>query len=160
MAVVTTFSHKFLEEVVKGQHDVTTDTLKVILMDTTFAFDPDTHATYADCVGAGSGSGSGSAAGAGEIDSGNGYTTGGETLTTVAVSIDAVTDQVDITADNVTWTATGGAIAETGSAIVYNDDHANDTVVMCIDFGADYITAEDKLFQLNFSNGLAVVDNG
>lgn len=146
MAVVTTFSHKFFEEVVKGEHDVTTDTLKCILLDTTFAFDPDTHALYSNCS-------------ANEIANGNGYTTAGETLTTVAVSIDATANQVNIDADNITWTATGGAIPEVGAAVIYNDSHASKTVVMAIDFGAAYVTAEDKLFQLNFSNGLAVVDN-
>lgn len=158
MAVVTTFSHKFMAEVFKGQHDVTTDTLKVALMDSAFIFDPDIHATWADCGAEGSGSGSGSGGG-GEIAAGYGYTAGGETLTSVDVSIDPIADQVDITADNVTWTAAGGPIPETGSAVVYNDSHSSKTVVMGIDFGADYITAEDKLFQLNFSNGLGVVDN-
>ncbi len=157
MAVVTTFSHQFLEEVVKGEHDVTTDTLKCILLDANFAFDPDVHATYSDCV-AGSGSGAGLGTGV-EIDNGNGYTTGGKTLTTVTVSIDASADKVDIDADNITWTATGGAIPEVGAAVVYNDSHASKTVIMAIDFGANYVTAQDKLFQLNFSNGLAVVDN-
>lgn len=157
MAVVTTFSHQFLEEVVKGEHDVTTDTLKCILLDANFAFDPDVHATYSDCI-AGSGSGAGLGTGV-EIDNGNGYTTGGKTLTTVTVSIDASADQVDIDADNITWTATGGAIPEVGAAVVYNDSHASKTVIMAIDFGANYVTAQDKLFQLNFSNGLAVVDN-
>lgn len=157
MAVVTTFSHQFLEEVVKGEHDVTTDTLKCILLDANFAFDPDVHATYSDCV-AGSGSGGGLGTGV-EINDGNGYTTGGKTLTTVTVSIDASADKVDIDADNITWTATGGAIPEVGAAVVYNDSHASKTVIMAIDFGANYVTAQDKLFQLNFSNGLAVVDN-
>lgn len=157
MAVVTTFSHQFLEEVVKGEHDVTTDTLKCILLDANFAFDPDVHATYSDCV-AGSGSGEGLGTGV-EIDNGNGYTTGGKTLTTVTVSIDASADKVDIDADNITWTATGGAIPEVGAAVVYNNSHASKTVIMAIDFGANYVTAQDKLFQLNFSNGLAVVDN-
>lgn len=146
MAVITTFSHKFLEEVVKAQHDVTTHSLKIMLMNAAFAFDPDTHATYADCS-------------ASEIAGGFGYTAGGETLTTVAVAIDAVADQVDISADNVTWTAAAGSIPETGSAIVYNDTHATKTVVLGIDFGADYITTDGKLFQINFSNGLAVLDN-
>lgn len=146
MAVVTTFSHQFLMEVMKKEHDVSTDALKVALMDTTFAFDPDTHATWADCS-------------ANEITGGNGYTAGGETLLNVAVSIDATADQVDIAADNMTWTASGGPIAETGAAVVYNSTHASNTVVMCIDFGADYITADGRLFQLNFENGFAVVDN-
>ncbi len=153
MAVVATYSHQFMMEVLRAQHQIDStqaspDTLKIVLMDSAFSFDPDTHSTY-------------SAVSASEIaaGTGTGYTVGGEALTNVAVSIDTSADQVDIAADDITWTATGGAILTTGSAIVYNDTHANKTVVMCIDFGADYDTATDKLFQVNFSGGFGVVDN-
>lgn len=146
MAVVTTFSHKFLEQVVKAEHDLTTVTLKAALMKPAFSFDPDSHGVWASCS-------------ASEISAGNGYTAGGAALTSVNVAISASTNQVDITANNVTWTASGGAIAQTGAAVIYNTSHSSSTVVMGIDFGADYSTADGKLFQLNFSSGLAVVDN-
>lgn len=147
MAVVSTYSHQFMLETLNAEHDLPVDTLKIILMDSAFAFDPDTHATYADVIG-------------NEIASGNGYTTGGDTLTSVAVTIDTSGDKVDITADSVTWTASDGAIPTTGSAVVYNDTHTNDTVVMCIDYGADYATADTKLFQINFAGGFGEVTNG
>lgn len=146
MAVVTTYSHQFMLECLRKEHDIEDDTLKIILLGSAFAFDPDTHATYSDVS-------------ASEIANGNGYTTGGDTLTNVDASIDTVGDKVDIAADSVTWTASGGAIPTVGSAIVYNDSHTNDTVVMCIDFGADYDTADTKLFQINFANGFGLVSN-
>lgn len=146
MAITSTYSHQFMMESVKKEHNVTSDVLKVALMDTTFAFDPDTHSTWADCS-------------ANEIAGGNGYTAGGETLTTVSAAIDATGNKVDLTCDNVTWTATGGPIPTTGAAVIYNSTHVNSTVVMCIDFDADYDTADGKLFQINFSNGLGTLNN-
>ncbi len=146
MAVVSTYSHRFMLEALRGEHDIEDDTLKIILLGSAFSFDPDTHATY-------------SSVSASEIAGGYGYTTGGDTLTGVSASIDTVGDKVDIAADSVTWTATGGPIPTVGSAIVYNDTHSSKTVVMCIDFGADYATADTKLFQVNFAGGFGEVSN-
>lgn len=146
MAVVATYSYQFLLELLRKEHDVEDDTLKIILLDSAFTFDPETDATYSDVS-------------ASEIANGYGYTTGGDTLTNVLAAINTVDDNVGIAADSVTWTAAAGAIPTVGSAIVYNDTHANDTVVMCIDFGADYDTADTKLFQINFANGFGIVSN-
>lgn len=146
MALVADYSHQFMMECLQKQHDVETDVLKIALMDTVFAFDPDTHATWADCS-------------ANEIAGGFGYIAGGETLTTVAVTIDPASDKVDLTADSVTWTASGGAIPTVGAAVIYNSSHVNSTVVMAIDFGADYDTPDTKLFQINLSNGLGELTN-
>lgn len=143
MAVTETYSLQFLLEVVRKEHDLENDTLKVILMNSSFSFDASTHATYSDVSGS-------------EIAGGNGYTAGGETLTNVLASIG--TSQVDIACDNVTWTASSGPIPTVGAAVIYNDTHASKTVVKCIDFGADYDTPDDKLFQINFSNGMASVE--
>lgn len=145
MAVVTTYSHEFMKGCLLGEHDVESDVLKIALMDSTFAFDPDTHLNWAACS-------------ANEVVAGSsGYLM--QTLANVAVTIDTTGDKVDIDADSVTWTASGAAIPTTGSAIIYNDTHATDVVVMCIDYGADYDTADGKLFQVNFSSGLGVVNN-
>ena len=146
MAVVSTYSHQFMLETLRKEHDIEDDTLKIILLGSAFEFDPDTHSTYATVS-------------ASEIANGYGYTTGGDILTNVAVSIDTVNNKVDIAADSVTWTATGGAIPTVGSAIVYNDTHASKTVVMCIDFGADYDTPDTKLFQINFAGGFGQLEN-
>ena len=133
-------------ECLQKAHDVENDVLKIALMDTVFAFDPDTHENWAACS-------------ANEVANGYGYTTGGETMAGIVLSIDAAGNKVDIAATSVTWTAAAGPIPTTGSAIIYNSTHATDTVVMCIDFGADYDTADGKLFQINLSNGLGEVTN-
>ena len=140
MAVTETYSLQFLLELVRKEHDLEADTLKIILMAPAFAFNEATHAGYSDVS-------------ASEISTGNGYTTGGIALTNVAASIGS--GQVDIDCDSVTWTAVSNAMATTGAAIIYNDTHATKTIVKCIDFGEDYATAVGKLFQVNFSNGMA-----
>jgi len=146
MAITAEYSHQFMMEALRKEHNIEADALYIALMDTAFAFDPDTHATWADCS-------------ANEIAGGFGYSTAGELMTNVAMTIDAVTNQVDIAADNITWTASGGPFPTTGSAIIYNATHVNSTVVMGIDFDADYDTPDTKLFQINFSNGLGALQN-
>lgn len=145
MAIVTTYSHEFLKGCVLKEHDLESDVLKIALMNDSFAFDPDTHLNWAAC------SADEVAAGSSSYEM--------QPLENVAVSIDAVGNKVDIAATSVTWTASGAAIPTTGSAIIYNDSHATDVVVMCIDYGADYDTADGKLFQINLSNGLGEILN-
>jgi len=139
MAVVRTMGNQFLEEEANGEHDLPSDSLIIVLMTAAFTFDPETHSTYADIS-------------ASEIAAGNGYLAKTKVLTTVAVTETAT--GCTVSCDSPTWTATGGAIPTTGSACVINDTHGNDTVICCIDYGEDYATAEDTLFQIDFSNGL------
>jgi len=142
MAVVETYSLQFLLEVIRKEHDLEDDDLKIMLMTPAFAFDAATHADFDDVS-------------ASQIAPGNGYTDDGESLANLAASIG--TGQVDLDCDSVTWTASGDAIPTTGSAIIYNNTHATKTVIKCIDFGEDYDTADGKLFQINFTAGMASV---
>ena len=146
MSATVKNSLQFLLEMLQKEHDLESDTLKIALMDTTFTFDETTDATWGDVS-------------ANEIADGNGYTAGGQTLTTVAASINTADARVELDADNPSWTASGGAIATTGSAIVYNDTHANQTVVQHINFSADYDTPAGKVFQVNVSDGLRWFQN-
>jgi len=100
-------------------------TFKAILMNTTFAFDRDAHATLADVT-------------ASQIATNYGYTQDDKTLTTVAVTEDDVNDRAQFTCDDVTWTASGGDIGPFGAMIIYDETDADDAVVGCIDFGTDY----------------------
>lgn len=100
-------------------------TFKAILMNTTFAFDRDAHATLADVT-------------ASQISTGYGYTQDDKTLTTVSVTEDDVNDRAQFTCDDVTFTASGGDIGPFGAMIIYDETDANDAVVGCIDFGTDY----------------------
>ena len=109
--------------------DFANDTFKIILMNTGFTFNKDTHALYADVSGS-------------ELASGNGYTTKGPTLAGVAVSEDDTDDRAEITWNNATWTASGGAIGPTPGAIIIDETATNDPVVGYIDFGGEQTQAD------------------
>lgn len=109
--------------------DFSSDTFKIILMQSGFVFDKDAHEEYADVSGS-------------ELPNGNGYTTGGETLAGVAVTEDDVNDRCGVSWSNKSWTAVGGSIGPACGAIIYDDTVANDPIVGFIDFLADYTQAD------------------
>ena len=139
MAVTRTMGYQFLTEEALGEHDLNaTDTILICLMKTTFTFNPATHSTYADIS-------------ADEIATGYGYTQKTKVLTT---GVTETATGATVSSNNPSWTASGGDLPAVGSAIVINDSHTNDTVICCIDFGADYTTADGTVFQIDFTNGL------
>jgi len=105
--------------------DFANDAFKIILMQSGFVFDKDTHEDYADVVG-------------NELGTGNGYTQGTKALAGVAVTEDDLDDRCEVVWSNVTWTATGGAIGPASGAIIFDDTVANDPIVGYIDFLSDY----------------------
>ena len=105
--------------------DFANDVFKIILMQSGFVFNKDTHQLYADVSG-------------NELAGVNGYTTGGATLAGVAVVQDNVDDRCEVTWNNVTWSAVGGPIGPASGAIIYDETVANDPIVGYIDFLADY----------------------
>jgi len=107
----------------------TGDTIKIALMDTGFEFDKDAHAEWADVSGS-------------ELGSGNGYTTGGNTLSGIAISEDDTNDRAQVSWSNTTWTADGGNIGPTPGAIIYNDSDDNDPIIGYIDFGGEQTQAD------------------
>jgi len=135
MAVTKTFSNHFKYMLADKQIDLSADTIKVILMNTTFSFDQDADATYSDVS-------------ADELSTGNGYTAGGATLTSLSLSEDDTDDRAEMTCDDVQWDASGGSIGATGAAIIYDDTTADDTVILCIDFGTDYTIPDGSSFAL------------
>lgn len=66
--------------------------IRVALMKTTFAWNQDTNATWADVS-------------AQEIAAGNGYTAGGASLTMVDPAYDAASNETRLDANDVTWTS-------------------------------------------------------
>jgi len=134
MAIVATLSNHFKFQLVSKQIDFANDTFKIILMNTSFAFDPDTHATLADVT-------------SNQLASGNGYTQNDRSLAGVTVIEDDANDRARVQWTNVTWTATGGSIGPTGAAIIYDDTTTDDTVVGAIDFGTDYTIADGSSLQ-------------
>lgn len=108
-----------------GGVDFSSDTFKIILMQSGFTFNIDTHHQYSDVSG-------------NELGNGFGYTTGGNTLAGVAVTEDDTDDRTEVTWNNTTWTAVGGPIGPACGAIIYDDTDANDSLVGFLDFGGDY----------------------
>lgn len=112
--------------------DFANDSFKIILMDTGFTFNKDTHHGYADVS-------------ASELATGNGYTANTKTLAGVAVTEDDTDDRCEITWSNVTWTASGGAIGPSPGAIIFDDTvttPTDDPIVGYIDFGGDQTQAD------------------
>ena len=139
MAVTSVYTGQYLKEIRQKLHDEETDNITVCLMDTSFVFNKDTMTNYTDHVLPN------------EIATGYGYTRNTKVLTTPALAYSAVTHKVTLTGDTLTWTATGGDLpAVMGACLVING-----TLMLYIDFDATYITANTKLFQLNFANGVA-----
>ncbi|RLB92210.1 MAG: hypothetical protein DRH26_06795 [Deltaproteobacteria bacterium] len=124
MAVTSTLSNHFKYQLYKGNIDFDTDDFKIILMNTTFAFDKDADATLADVT-------------SDQLATNYGYTQDSKSLAGVSITEDDVNDKAYVTWNDVTWTASGGTIGASGAAIIYDDTTSDDTVVGCIDFGED-----------------------
>lgn len=135
MAVVTTLSNHYKYQRDVGNINASSDVFKMILMNTTFAFDLDAHATLSDVT-------------ASQIAAGNGYTQDDKTLVNVPVVENDTNDRSEVSWNDVTFTATGGDFVISGAACIYDDTTTDDTIVMCIDFGADHTVVEDQSMQI------------
>lgn len=130
--MATEVSNKIKYLLAKKAIDFSADTFKIILMQSGYTFNKDTHHAYADVS-------------ASELSTANGYTAGGATLGGVAVTEDDTDDRTEITWSNVTWTASNGSIGPTPGAIIYDDTVAAPTakpIVCYIDFGGDQTQAD------------------
>ncbi len=125
MAATYETSNHYKFQLASGNIDFDTDVFKAILMNNTFTFDKDAHATLADVT-------------ASQLATANGYTQDSKVLAGVSVTEDDVNDKAAVTWTDITWTATADSIGPTGAYIVYDDTTADDTVVFCVDFGTDY----------------------
>ena len=129
MAVVATVPNHYKYLLKTKQIDESSDTYKIILMNTVFAFDKDSHALLADVM-------------ADQLATAFGYTQDSKILTGVSVTENDTTDKAETRWASVSWTASGGYIGPTGAAIIYNDSVTGDPIACCVDFGVDK-TIED-----------------
>jgi len=127
MAIANTLSNNFKRALMNKEIDMDTDSFKIALVNTSFAFDPDIHGYW-------------SIVSSGEIAVGNGYLAGGQVLLSGELVQNNTTDKAIMTWQNAEWLASGGDIADTGAAIIYDDSHPNKVVVGCSDFGVNYAT--------------------
>lgn len=110
------------------------DTIKVMLLDNSHAFDADD-----DVIGDVS---------ANEI-SGTGYTTGGATLASASVTQDDTNDLAKLDANDTAW---GSASFTAYHAVLWDDTVATDDLVCSIDFGgAQTVTSGTFTIQWNAS---------
>ncbi len=135
MAVVSTLSNHFRHMLATKKIDFDNDVFKIILMNTTFDFDPATHDDLSDVT-------------ADQLDTDHGYVQDTKILANVAVVRDDVNDVVKITWDNAVWTASGGDIGPSGAAVIYDDSTTDDTVVAGIDYGEDGTAADGFTFSV------------
>lgn len=115
--------------------DATLDVFKIILMNNTFVFNKDTHATYADVS-------------ASELPTGNGYTQNAKTLTGVVVTEDDTNDRCNIAWANAQWTASGGNIGPSKGSIIIDDTTVDKTVVGFHDFGESKTAVDGGNFNI------------
>jgi len=130
--MASTMANKLKYLLAKKVIDFASDTFKIILMDTGFVFDKDTHHGYANVS-------------AYELATGNGYTQNTKTLAGVTVTEDDTDDRCEITWDDVQWTASGGSIGPTPGAIIFDDTVTTptaDPVIGYIDFGGEQTQAD------------------
>ena len=124
MAFVATVPNHYKYLLKTKQIDESSDTYKIILMNTTFTFDKDAHAELADVM-------------ADQLATAFGYTQDSKILTGVSVIENDTTDKAETRWASVSWTASGGSIGPTGAAIIYNDSATGDPIACCVDFGVD-----------------------
>ena len=108
----------FRSEIVQGQQNLASNTLKMALYDGFATLGPTTTVYTTD----------------NEV-TGTGYTAGGVTMTGVTISTDVNTNTVYINFNNVSWP---GANFTARGALIYNSTQSNKSVAV-LDFGADKI---------------------
>tara|TARA_R100000963_G_scaffold32663_1_gene24514 strand:+ start:421 stop:852 length:432 start_codon:yes stop_codon:yes gene_type:complete len=118
MAITTGVNNQFKSEVMLAEHNLQSNTLKVILVSSSQNVSAGGPNTYASVTS--------------QLANGNGYTTGGETLATVSVStVDSsgVVDFADVSWSSATFSANG--------CVVYNDSHSSKSIIAVYDFGGE-----------------------
>lgn len=128
--------NSFKRDIANGSIDLDTDTIKVMLVTSSYSPNIDTHDKRDDVTN--------------EVANGNGYTTGGATLAGKAVTVDNTNDRAIFDADNVVWST--ATITARGAVLYKSRGGASsaDELICYIDFGSD-ITSTAADFTLAFN---------
>ena len=114
MAVILTVSNHYKYQLMKKKIDLSADTLVMILMNNTYAFDEDTDATLANIA-------------SDQLSTGNGYTQNAKELVNLSLSEDDANNKGIMTCDDISWAASGGSIGATGAAVLLNFSSLDET---------------------------------
>lgn len=117
--------NSFKKDILSGAIDLTSDTIKVALVTSSYTPDQDGDADFSDVSD--------------EI-TGTGYTAGGATLTSLSVTQDNTNDRGVFDADDVTWSTS--TITARG-AVVYKSTgtSATSNLICYIDFSTDQVSS-------------------
>lgn len=128
--------NSFKRDIANGSIDLDTDTIKVMLVTSSYSPNIDTHDKRDDVTN--------------EVANGNGYTTGGATLAGKTVTVDNTNDRAIFDADNVVWST--ATITARGAVLYKSRGGASsaDELICYIDFGSD-ITSTAADFTLTFN---------
>ncbi len=101
------------------------DTLKAVLLTSTYTPDQDAHDFYNDLTN--------------ELSTGGGYTAGGAALSNKTLSYDSATNRTRLKADPTTW-GPGATFGPFRFLVVYKDA-TTDPLLLYVDFGTDISVA-------------------
>lgn len=128
---------QFVEDLAKKKHDLSSDTLKILLTNTAPVA---TNAVKADLT---------------EIAAGNGYAAGGTAVT--GVTAEQTTGTLTVTANDVVFTASGGSMAAWRYAVLYNDTAAGDPLIGWWDRGSAVTLAAGEFETLSIADLFTIV---
>lgn len=138
MALTFNKFHSFVEALAEGRHNLSSDTLKLMLSNTAPAASNTVKTDIA------------------EISAGNGYTAGGTSCTITSSSQTSGLYKL-ILADPPVWTASGGTVGPFRYIILYNDSNATDELIGWWDYGGNVTLNIDETFTVDFDNTNGVV---
>ncbi len=128
MAIAQAMCTSFKEDLFQKEQDLDSDTIRIAL--------------YTSSANLGAGTTAYTTSG--EVASGNGYTTGGETLTNPVIGTSGTTAYVEF--DKPEWTS---ASFTTAGALIYNDTTAGNNAIAVLNFGGDF-TVTSGTFRIVF----------
>lgn len=137
MALTKTVTARALYELGKGTINFSTHTFKMILVGSTFVFSHTDHQTYANVDTEE------------QIAGEHGYTTGGYTLSVPSGSEWAQDNDNGMAVldwEAVSVTANGGDLEFSG-ALTYDDTHASDVLISCIELGETVTVVDGDTFE-------------
>jgi hypothetical protein len=134
--------NSFKRDIANGSIDLDTDTIKVMLVTSSYSPNIDSHDKRDDVTN--------------EV-SGTGYSAGGATLANKSVTVDNTNDRALFDADNVVWST--ASITARGAVLYKSRGGASsaDELICYIDFGSDITsTAADFTLAFNASGIIAL----
>lgn len=130
--------NQFVEDLAKGVHDLSSDSLKILLANTA---PTSTNAVKADLT---------------EISGGNGYSAGGSALS--SVTAEQTSGELDLQAADLVFTATG-AVGPFRYAVLYNDTPTSpaDPLIGFWDYGSSISLASGETFTVDFGTNILTI---